>query len=131
MNRNKLLTTGEKLSWKSIPSKYPSATSHALDLSYFTMSDFIKGDSSNTASLSMMILWVVGSHSLHPLTSSPYQRSTCLIWVLLRMLIKQPMVTELPDSTTTYVHNYCCNLALLNMPIRSQLPCNTFQVPWI
>ena len=70
MNKNKILTYGEKLSWKSIPSKYPSATSHALNLSYFTMFDFIKGDSSNTASLSMMTLWAVGSHIMHPLTSS-------------------------------------------------------------
>jgi hypothetical protein len=79
MNRKKILTTGEKLSWKSIPFEYPSTTSHALNLSSFTMFDFIKGDLSNTASMSMMILWEVGSHILHPLTPSPYQRSTCLI----------------------------------------------------
>jgi hypothetical protein len=93
MSRKKLLTTGERLSWKSIPSKYSSATNHALDLSSFTMFGFIKGDSSNTAYLSMMIMWVVGSHTLHPFTSSPYQRSTCLIWVILRMLIKNISIT--------------------------------------
>jgi hypothetical protein len=90
MNRNKLLKIGEKLSWKSIPSKYISSTSHALNLSCFTMFDFIKGYSSNIASSSMIIMWVVGYHSLHPLTPLPYQRSTCLIRVLLRKLIEKP-----------------------------------------
>jgi hypothetical protein len=69
MNIKNILTIGEKLSWKSALSKYPYATSHALNLSSFTMFDFITEDSSKTASLSMTILWEVGSHSLHPLTS--------------------------------------------------------------
>ena len=40
------------------------------------------------------------------------------------------MVTKLLDFTTAFAHNYCCNLALLNMPFRSQIPWNNFQVPW-
>ena len=43
----------------------------------------------------------------------------------------QPMVTDLLDNTIAYAHNYWCNLPLLNMPFRSHLPCNNFQVPWI
>ena len=80
------LSTGDKLSWKTI---HLPNTLHALYLSYFTMFGSVKEDSSNNASLSMMILWEVGWHILHPLTSSPYQRSTCLIWDLLRVLIKK------------------------------------------
>jgi len=140
MNRNKLLTTGEKISWKSIPSKYISATSHALNLSPFTMFDFIKGDTSNTTSLSMMIMWVVGSHILHPLTSSPYQRYTYLIWVLLRKIIKKykhhnRIISHLSNYQMTYSYLFLnipifCNRSWPSYQIAQPLMSTTIDATW-
>ena len=64
----------------------------------------------------MMILWIVGSHSLHQLTSSPYQRSIYLIRVLHRKMIKNH---KHHNWIISHLTNYqmTCSYLFLNLPV--------------